>query len=45
MPPSQQRVVDYLNRSQAFVPVHDGTRLHLVHKAHVTRVLEIAEDQ
>ena len=40
MPTNQQRVLDYLNQPPAFVPLFAGERLHLVHKRHVTRLME-----
>jgi hypothetical protein len=40
MPENQQRVLDYLNRAPAFVPLYSGSRLHLVHKRHIARLLE-----
>jgi hypothetical protein len=40
MPENQQRVLDYLNRAPAFVPLYSGARLHLVHKRHIARLLE-----
>jgi hypothetical protein len=43
MPEGHQRVLDYLNRPEAFLIVHDGDRTHLVRKARITRVLEPQE--
>jgi len=43
MPEGHQRVLDYLNRPEAFLIVHDGDRTHLVRKARITRVLEPRE--
>ncbi|HUG52198.1 MAG TPA: hypothetical protein VMR21_01295 [Vicinamibacteria bacterium] len=40
MPEGHRRVLDYLNRPDAFLIVHDGDRHHLVRKARITRVLE-----
>jgi hypothetical protein len=40
MPEGHRRVLDYLNRPDAFLIVHDGDRRHLVRKARITRVLE-----
>ena len=44
MPPHHQRVLDYLNRPEAFLPLHDGNRLHLVQKHNITRVLDVGSD-
>lgn len=41
MPPHHQRVLDYLNRPEPFLPLHDGHRLHLVQKHNITRVLDV----
>ena len=43
MPPNQQRVVDFLNRPDAFLTLRDGRRRHLIHKARITRVIELPE--
>ena len=40
MPENQQRVLDYLNLAPAFVALYAGSRLHLVHKRHVVRLME-----
>jgi hypothetical protein len=40
MPENQQRVLDYLNLAPAFVALYAGSRLHLVHKRHVARLME-----
>ena len=40
MPEGQRRVLDMLNRPERFVTLHAGPEHHLVHKRHVTRVLE-----
>ena len=45
MPEGHQRVLDYLNRSEPFLIVHDGDRTHLVRKARITRVLEPREGE
>jgi hypothetical protein len=42
MPVDQSRVLDLLNRPGAFLNVRDGDRHHLVCKARVTRVNELA---
>ena len=43
MPSHLSRVQDYLNRSDPFLIVRDGSRLHLIRKARITRVLEPKE--
>lgn len=43
MPPHHSRVLDYLNRPDRFLPVHDGRRVHLVRKGSIVRVLEVPE--
>ena len=43
MPSHHSRVLDYLNRPEGFLPLHDGDRLHLVQKQNITRVVEIRE--
>jgi hypothetical protein len=40
MPQGRRRVLDALNRPEPFLALHAGRRQHLVHKRHVTRVLE-----
>ena len=40
MPEGHRRVLDMLNAPERFLTVHAGARQHLVHKHHVTRVLE-----
>ncbi|HVR69254.1 MAG TPA: hypothetical protein VMT87_00300 [Vicinamibacteria bacterium] len=40
MPEGQRRVLDALNRPERFLTLHAGKRQHLVHKRHITRVLE-----
>ena len=40
MPEGQRRVLDTLNRTERFLTVRAGERHHLVHKRHITRVLE-----
>jgi hypothetical protein len=44
MPATNSRVLDYLNRQEPFLTLHDGDRHHLVRKARVTRVVELRED-
>jgi hypothetical protein len=43
MPHGHTRVLDYLNRPEAFVTVRDGDRHHLVQKERITRVIELKE--
>jgi hypothetical protein len=40
MPEGHRRVLDMLNVAERFLAVYAGERQHLVHKRHVTRVLE-----
>ena len=40
MPVGQRRVLDTLNRPERFVVLRAGKRQHLVHKRHITRVVE-----
>jgi hypothetical protein len=40
MPEGQRRVLDTVNRPEHFLTVRAGDRHHLVHKRHITRVLE-----
>lgn len=40
MPEGQRRVLDTLNRTERFLTLRGATRWHLVHKRHITRVLE-----
>ena len=42
MPAGHARVLDLLNRPGAFLNVRDGERHHLVAKARITRVSELA---
>ncbi len=44
MPENQLRVLDYLNRREAFVTLRDGALHHLVQKERITRVIELRED-
>ena len=44
MPQNQSRVLDYLNRPEAFLTLRDGDRHHLVQKDWITRVSEIREE-
>jgi hypothetical protein len=43
MPPHHSRVLDYLNRGDEFLALHDGDQLHLVRKENITRVVEVRE--
>ena len=43
MPENQRRVLDYLNRPEAFLTLRDGEHHHLVQKERITRVVEIRE--
>lgn len=40
MPEGQRRVLDTLNRTEPFLTLRASPRWHLVHKRHITRVLE-----
>jgi hypothetical protein len=42
MPANHSRILDVLNRPGAFLNVRDGERHHLVSKARITRVSELA---
>lgn len=44
MPRYQQRVVDWLNGSDAYVTLDVGGRAHLIQKAHITRIIELGEE-
>jgi hypothetical protein len=41
MPTHHSRVLDYLNRTDPFLPLHDADQVHLVQKHNITRVLEV----
>jgi hypothetical protein len=43
MPAHHSRVLDYLNRPEGFLALHDGDRLHFVQKQNITRVFEVRE--
>ena len=43
MPPDHQRVADWLNSPAPFVSVRAGSTHHLIHKRHITRVVEIPD--
>lgn len=40
MPEGQRRVLDTVNRPERFLTIRAGDRHHLVHKRHITRILE-----
>jgi len=44
MPMGHRRVLDYLNRPEAFLTLRAGERWHLVRKGLITRVIEMQED-
>jgi hypothetical protein len=44
LPEGHHRVLDYLNRPDPFLIVHDGDRDHLVRKSRITRVVEPKEN-
>jgi hypothetical protein len=41
MPTHNRRVLDYLNRTDAFLPLYEVDQIHLVQKHNITRVLEV----
>lgn len=43
MPPGHQRMADWLNAPGLFITVRARGRHHLVHKRHITRVVELPE--
>ena len=43
MPPNQRRVVDYINRPEAFLLLRGTDRNHLIQKSEISRVVEIRE--
>jgi hypothetical protein len=43
MPQTQLRMLDYLNRPEAFLTLRDGAQHHLVQKERITRVIELRE--
>jgi hypothetical protein len=43
MPAHHSRVLDYLNRPEGFLALHDGDHLHFVQKQNITRVFEVRE--
>ncbi len=44
MPPGHLRVLDYLNRAEPFLLLHEGAVRHLIQKERVTRVIEVREE-
>jgi hypothetical protein len=44
MPPNHLRVLDYLNRPDAFLLLREGSVRHLIQKERITRVIEIREE-
>jgi hypothetical protein len=44
MPPDHRRVADWLNAPGAFITLRAGLVHHLIHKRHVTRVIELGGD-
>lgn len=43
LPPDRSRLADFLNDGKLFLPIHTESRVLLVHKRHVTRVV-VLED-
>lgn len=43
MPPGHQRVADWLNAPASFITVRARGHHHLIHKRHITRIVELAE--
>jgi hypothetical protein len=41
---TQRRVLDFANRTEAFLSLHDGERRHLIQKNRITTITEIVED-
>jgi hypothetical protein len=44
MPPTQRRVVDWMNGPAPFITLRAGKCHHLIQKVHITRVVEIREE-
>lgn len=38
LPRAYPRTLDFLNGPESFLPIHDGTRVHLVNRAHIRTV-------
>jgi hypothetical protein len=43
-PETQRRLLDFANRNEAFLSLHDGDRRHLIQKNRITTITEIVED-
>ncbi len=43
LPPDHSRLADFLNDGTLFLPLHADSRVRLVHKGHVTRVVLVEE--
>jgi hypothetical protein len=43
LPPGRSRLADFLNDGSLFLPLHGDSRVRLVHKRHVTRVVLLEE--
>lgn len=41
MPPQQSRVLDFVNRNDAFLTIRDGEQLHIIQKNRITLISEI----
>ena len=44
MPPQQSRVLDFVNRNDAFLTIRDGEQLHIIQKNRITLISEIEKD-
>lgn len=44
MPENHLRVLDYVNRTDPFLALRDGSVLHLIQKERITRVTEVREE-
>lgn len=40
LPDGQRRLLDFLNLPDAFIPLRDGEKVHLIRKAFVTEIVE-----
>ncbi len=45
MPPDRQRVADWLNAPGTFITLRARDEHHLIHKRHITRVVELPENE
>ena len=43
-PETQRRLLDFANRNEAFLSLHDGQRRHLIQKNRITMITEIGEE-